>query len=194
MVGCGQWCHGEHHRFQYSLCRVVLMVAYLSPAAHGHMCLSVLALSSRFDGPLINIPYSTIPPHFQYSLCRVVLMVAARFEGPWAGFVLSVLALSSRFDGQTPPLNTVAKNQLSVLALSSRFDGQTPPLNTVAKNQLSVLALSSRFDGLYPAINELELSAFFQYSLCRVVLMVRIFPWLVEFQPSSFSTRSVESF
>ena len=37
--------------FQYSLCRVVLMVHYLCLAALTENQLSVLALSSRFDGP-----------------------------------------------------------------------------------------------------------------------------------------------
>ena len=37
--------------------------------------LSVLALSSRFDGPYVDPPYPTNWQGFQYSLCRVVLMV-----------------------------------------------------------------------------------------------------------------------
>ena len=36
--------------FQYSLCRVVLMVRYSFPPVPGAGTLSVLALSSRFDG------------------------------------------------------------------------------------------------------------------------------------------------
>ena len=60
--------------FQYSLCRVVLMVVLRRQQGRIAISLSVLALSSRFDG-----------------LCEV-----------WpisADFCLSVLALSSRFDG-----------------------------------------------------------------------------------------------
>ena len=60
--------------FQYSLCRVVLMVNRPARMGSHHMRLSVLALSSRFDGH--------------------VLQRLAFFA-----HVLSVLALSSRFDG-----------------------------------------------------------------------------------------------
>ena len=61
--------------FQYSLCRVVLMVAmYIHIRSHIGT-LSVLALSSRFDGHYPRQPQVGYPPHFQYSLCRVVLMV-----------------------------------------------------------------------------------------------------------------------
>ena len=58
---------------------------------------------------------------------------------------------------------------------------------------LSVLALSSRFDG--PAVIEVQGTpvAVFQYSLCRVVLMVLVMR-LQKLRPLSFSTRSVESF
>ena len=59
---------------------------------------------------------------------------------------------------------------------------------------LSVLALSSRFDGLFPRHRILFLNEHFQYSLCRVVLMVILPSQVVKKQPSSFSTRSVESF
>ena len=62
--------------------------------------------------------------------------------------------------------------ELSVLALSSRFDGPLPLANSLDAGRLSVLALSSRFDGqVFPGIPGLKLSVF-QYSLCRVVLMV----------------------
>ena len=37
--------------------------------------LSVLALSSRFDGPAMYLLKLSILLNFQYSLCRVVLMV-----------------------------------------------------------------------------------------------------------------------
>ena len=60
--------------FQYSLCRVVLMV------------------SSRNGGLRLT-------RHFQYSLCRVVLMVSSASSRDRICVRLSVLALSSRFDG-----------------------------------------------------------------------------------------------
>ena len=41
----------------------------------------------------------------------------------------------------------------------------------LALDRLSVLALSSRFDG-QAAAKRLSMEAAFQYSLCRVVLMV----------------------
>ena len=62
---------------------------------------------------------------------------------------------------------------LSVLALSSRFDGPPSRLGrTLSSHELSVLALSSRFDG--PSRTEMlsRVRTAFQYSLCRVVLMV----------------------
>ena len=60
--------------FQYSLCRVVLMVASDPRAGQG----------SR---------------QFQYSLCRVVLMVVVVLRLHVFLSSVSVLALSSRFDG-----------------------------------------------------------------------------------------------
>ena len=60
--------------------------------------LSVLALSSRFDGR-----------HTELTLGR--------------SFRLSVLALSSRFDGHATMMHWTKRQSLSVLALSSRFDG-----------------------------------------------------------------------
>ena len=62
--------------FQYSLCRVVLMVLDLITQPTYIVDVSVLALSSRFDGHLKNALPLAIAPRFQYSLCRVVLMVA----------------------------------------------------------------------------------------------------------------------
>ena len=62
--------------------------------------LSVLALSSRFDGHAIQKIAEGKKKIFQYSLCRVVLMVFQRQQsGLRPAFLLSVLALSSRFDG-----------------------------------------------------------------------------------------------
>ena len=66
--------NGLRIRFQYSLCRVVLMVYPFSTDPHERPQLSVLALSSRFDGRF-NPTNSPRPAP------------------------LSVLALSSRFDG-----------------------------------------------------------------------------------------------
>ena len=65
--------------------------------------LSVLALSSRFDG-----------------LGR--LLARQRHHH------LSVLALSSRFDGRYSTRRDIIPPVLSVLALSSRFDGRCPRL------------------------------------------------------------------
>ena len=61
--------------FQYSLCRVVLMVT-IEVVVYFAICL------------------------FQYSLCRVVLMVSVEIDRPACDTALSVLALSSRFDGR----------------------------------------------------------------------------------------------
>ena len=74
------------------------MVTDTPPPTGGQGGLSVLALSSRFDGPVY---------------------------GPRRGVVriLSVLALSSRFDGLRSRLVSSQNTALSVLALSSRFDG-----------------------------------------------------------------------
>ena len=88
---------------------------------------------------------------------------------------LSVLALSSRFDGPSCQRHAAACPKLSVLALSSRFDGQYDIPGGSAVPRLSVLALSSRFDGRWVAFVELRAHVVFQYSLCRVVLMVHRF-------------------
>ena len=71
----GHRCADAHPTFQYSLCRVVLMVKSYFTWHAGYMI-------------------------FQYSLCRVVLMVTLRIARGFAKFFLSVLALSSRFDGR----------------------------------------------------------------------------------------------
>ena len=107
---------------------------------------------------------------------------------------------------------------LSVLALSSRFDGHPVLVWAGPRTALSVLALSSRFDGRTPLLLNAVLTTYFQYSLCRVVLMVHATFWKrnSEFALSvlalssrfdghegivpvsrllnTFSTRSVESF
>ena len=61
--------------FQYSLCRVVLMVGTSILDGWRMVELSVLALSSRFDGPDQFARMDSPRLFFQYSLCRVVLMV-----------------------------------------------------------------------------------------------------------------------
>ena len=61
---------------------------------------------------------------------------------------------------------------LSVLALSSRFDGLPFFATARVPDFLSVLALSSRFDGPMPEQVDADGNLLFQYSLCRVVLMV----------------------
>ena len=86
--------------FQYSLCRVVLMVSLPASLAIVHHPLSVLALSSRFDGQIRTDSLCRDGWPFQYSLCRVVLMVHSCRCDNRRGRALSVLALSSRFDGQ----------------------------------------------------------------------------------------------
>ena len=68
--------HGAIVCFQYSLCRVVLMVPFAQLLDDHIVALSVLALSSRFDG---RVAESVSHHHIS----------------------LSVLALSSRFDGRS---------------------------------------------------------------------------------------------
>ena len=158
-------------RFQYSLCRVVLMVnSRIFVSSSGHE-LSVLALSSRFDGR----SWHSIPPAaalFQYSLCRVVLMVLLCRILKTRRLVLSVLALSSRFDGHGRLITLPSVAKLSVLALSSRFDGRSASVIVILKAQhfqyslCRVVLMVAMLDSLY------LLHEAFQYSLCRVVLMV----------------------
>ena len=68
------------------------------------------------------------------------------------------------------PCSTTSKS-LSVLALSSRFDGPLRDRVMMISHRLSVLALSSRFDGPQLFLPPPPPTGF-QYSLCRVVLMV----------------------
>ena len=75
MVGVWRLSQTPFRSFQYSLCRVVLMVTADIRLKIAFITLSVLALSSRFDGPAIDLPPPIPPNFFQYSLCRVVLMV-----------------------------------------------------------------------------------------------------------------------
>ena len=73
---------------------VILLCLRLSQC----LVVSVLALSSRFDGPG-SLSEATTAGQFQYSLCRVVLMVASSVLTCAVTSAVSVLALSSRFDG-----------------------------------------------------------------------------------------------
>ena len=59
---------------------------------------------------------------------------------------------------------------------------------------VSVLALSSRFDGRQTFGRARREAQMFQYSLCRVVLMVYPSGGVQMDYEASFSTRSVESF
>ena len=59
---------------------------------------------------------------------------------------------------------------------------------------VSVLALSSRFDGLVIVNRKGQGVKVFQYSLCRVVLMVTPDAAATAAYKECFSTRSVESF
>ena len=59
---------------------------------------------------------------------------------------------------------------------------------------VSVLALSSRFDGQAARLVSQHAASMFQYSLCRVVLMVSFAAGIDINIPECFSTRSVESF
>ena len=74
---------------------VLRAVSLFSPGSQ----LSVLALSSRFDGQPNEHYDGELLLHFQYSLCRVVLMVPEDQQVGSPTSKLSVLALSSRFDG-----------------------------------------------------------------------------------------------
>ena len=109
-------------RFQYSLCRVVLMVTLHAsqPALAGvfqySLCRVVLMV------PIRCRPRASTCA-FQYSLCRVVLMVMCRLIEDWNFPTVSVLALSSRFDGHPVAIFYRHREKVSVLALSSRFDG-----------------------------------------------------------------------
>ena len=53
------WLNSLPLRFQYSLCRVVLMVVIWTDSSPAQSRLSVLALSSRFDGPELEPRHPT---------------------------------------------------------------------------------------------------------------------------------------
>ena len=134
--------------FQYSLCRVVLMVA----VPDQHMVGEVFVFQYSLCRVVLMVPgglqTNSIILLFQYSLCRVVLMVASSkvdfasvhlFQYSLCRVVLMVTSRAGICHRREP---------VSVLALSSRFDGRaTRRLDDFAW-QVSVLALSSRFDGL----------------------------------------------
>ena len=107
--------------------------------------------------------------------------------------LLSVLALSSRFDGAWQDSEQQGNLLLSVLALSSRFDGLPVMIHPGQQQRFQyslcrVVLMVSRY-----RLSSMALAAF-QYSLCRVVLMVTVRCWQGSVSVGSFSTRSVESF
>ena len=55
MVGYAATLSIPNDDFQYSLCRVVLMVPRYASVLHSVPVLSVLALSSRFDGRFVFV-------------------------------------------------------------------------------------------------------------------------------------------
>ena len=81
---------------------------------------------------------------------------------------------------------------LSVLALSSRFDGESDPGRVAASRdfQYSLCRVVLMVHAIILCACLLQC---FQYSLCRVVLMVNLFSGVLRYIVS-FSTRSVESF
>ena len=115
-------CQMTGKPFQYSLCRVVLMVPQPRPPRPAErdfqysLCRVVLMVRFGSCHQLSIVD-------FQYSLCRVVLMVGVHTPFILIVGLLSVLALSSRFDGPREKPAARHYHALSVLALSSRFDG-----------------------------------------------------------------------
>ena len=77
-----------------------MVAAAAAPPCRIH-AVSVLALSSRFDGLITGSGSPALSALFQYSLCRVVLMVYCLTSYSKYLASVSVLALSSRFDGQS---------------------------------------------------------------------------------------------
>ena len=163
-----------------------------------HHAVSVLALSSRFDGLALRTGLIDGLSPFQYSLCRVVLMVFTSATRRVQSNPVSVLALSSRFDGPCqmtgePANQIVFQYSLCRVVLMVNADVENSlsfihrfqyslcrvvlMVTWILDNQetiqgVSVLALSSRFDGLVTSISPRSVARMFQYSLCRVVLMV----------------------
>ena len=191
-----EYCHPRHcacRFFQYSLCRVVLMVTGDSVAIFSGADLSVLALSSRFDGLISFYHMHTRILNFQYSLCRVVLMV------------LSLFLPFFRF--------SAFQYSLCRVVLMVSYHTQKEIAHIVFQYSLCRVVLMVLCES-----SALGYVVHFQYSLCRVVLMVaglqsprqplrflsvlalssrfdgRIFHWAMAMTMSAFSTRSVESF
>ena len=133
--------------FQYSLCRVVLMVTAEECLSWLQVLLSVLALSSRFDGHGQRAAEEGYFHTFQYSLCRVVLMVRLGmrrsrrndvFQYSLCRVVLMVLFPLLPL----PPMGHFQYSLCRVVLMVMRYQVGYP-----LRHSLSVLALSSRFDG-----------------------------------------------
>ena len=96
------------------------MVMILSFSGVSSIFLSVLALSSRFDGPNTQLRGRIPAELFQYSLCRVVLMVDSLSSSASSSGRLSVLALSSRFDGHMRAMRLIqASHSFSTRSVES---------------------------------------------------------------------------
>ena len=98
------------------------MVSMRGPSPAQPISLSVLALSSRFDG-LDYLHIREHELHFQYSLCRVVLMVNARLLAPRPNTSFQYSLCRVVLMVADDDLSDLEEQVLSVLALSSRFDG-----------------------------------------------------------------------
>ena len=123
------------------------MVTCCKPSTRQIFPVSVLALSSRFDGPAQRSPPARAHTRFQYSLCRVVLMVETEAQSAAIEYLFQY---------------SLCRVVLMVVANSA----------SGSSGSVSVLALSSRFDGLVFLVHACVSCWLFQYSLCRVVLMV----------------------
>ena len=132
--------------------------------------LSVLALSSRFDGHAFLAIASLGLGHFQYSLCRVVLMVPSPRQEPTSdpSFQYSLCRVVL--------MVSICTGRLSRSSVRFQYS-----LCRV------VLMVSIQMDGFLRCFG-------FQYSLCRVVLMVPCIEEALKQAIQAFSTRSVESF
>ena len=145
------------------------MVTVSGTASTTIPALSVLALSSRFDGRGLAGPFGPCTSGFQYSLCRVVLMVSHRtghrsykicFQYSLCRVVLMVRAPDQH---QTSTYYFQYSLCRVVLMVKTALEIRRLLIS------LSVLALSSRFDGRLSENSPLV-------------------------SPVPFSTRSVESF
>ena len=136
--------------FQYSLCRVVLMVRIRAIQRETGESLSVLALSSRFDGPPVTQLPNRVPPNFQYSLCRVVLMVR--------GSCMDTMRRPRCFQYSLCRVVLMVPWHVSC-------DGHPDP-----SFQYSLCRVVLMVPHRHPRRS--DPGGVFQYSLCRVVLMV----------------------